>query len=58
MAGLTALCVSLIYEQTGTGGLLHFNLEMWTQKMAALNFAFEVSFSQEYKKLSLILSEN
>lgn len=60
VAGLTPLCVSLVYEQTGTEGLLqaHFNLEVCTQQMEAFHFAFEVCFDQEYKKVVLISSEN
>lgn len=59
LATLTPLCVFPLYEQTGITGLLlrvrlpqaRFNLGVWTQQMGTFNFAFEVCFDQEYKKL-------
>lgn len=67
VARLTALGVSLSTDRqalrvycilTWKLNLLHFNLGVWTQQVAALDFAFEVCFAQEYKKVLPILSEN
>lgn len=67
VARLTALGVSLSTDRqalrvycilTWKLNLLHFNLGVWTQQMAPLDFAFEVCFAQEYKKVLPILSEN
>lgn len=56
VARLSPLCVSLVDGQTSITGLLrspqaHFNLDVWTQQMAAFNFAFEVCLLEDYKKL-------
>lgn len=56
VARLSPLCGSLVDGQTGIAGLLrspqaHFNLDLWTQQMAAFNSAFEVCLLEDYKKL-------